>query len=89
MVKILDDTARAALVVAANRPGVRSMWAKHRLATDDRRECGLGDLEGDLPFVPDIVSQIDGGHPALADLGGDGIWAEHGARLQGHGYEIR
>ena len=37
MVKILDDTARAALVVAANRPGVRSMWAKHRLATDDRR----------------------------------------------------
>ena len=78
MVKILDDTARAALVVAANRPGVRSMWAKHRLATDDRRECGLEDLEGDLPFVPDIVSQIDGGHPALADLSLDAVAAFQG-----------
>ncbi|OZC62813.1 hypothetical protein CH267_00190 [Rhodococcus sp. 06-621-2] len=37
MVKILDDDARAALVVAAHRPGLRSMWAKHTLATDDRR----------------------------------------------------
>ena len=80
MVKILDDTARAALVVAANRPGVRSMWAKHRLATDDRRRRNRD--------AADYSSSADGFARSTLRLTGRGFAGPGGGRTNTVGRQI-
>jgi len=41
----------------------------------DCRQLGLQDLERDLPLVLQVVGQVDGRHPALAELPQDPVAA--------------
>ncbi len=43
------------------------------LGTDDGGQLGLQDLERDLALVLEVVGQVDGGHPALAELVPDDV----------------
>ena len=43
-------------------------------------ELGAQDLEGDGPIVPEIVSEIDGGHAAASELALDAIAIGQGGR---------
>ena len=43
------------------------------LATDHRGQFGLQHFDGDLAIVPDVVGQIDGGHPTCAEFAFDDV----------------
>ena len=58
--------------------GRRLDLRQETLGTDDRCELGFEDLERDLPLVLEVVSQVDGGHPALTEGGLDTVAAFQG-----------
>ena len=47
--------------------------AQEPRGADDRGELGLQDLDGDLAVVLQVLREIDGGHPARAELALDAI----------------
>src|SRR5690349_25087421 len=49
------------------------------VGTDNGGKLGAQDLDGDFPVVPQVLGEIDGGHPALPELAVDGIAAGQGA----------
>ena len=59
-------------------------WEEPLLGRRVSSEIGRKELDGDRSFEARVGGLIDHAHPALAELGHDGIRAELGAGGQGH-----
>ena len=55
------------------------------LSADYSSQFRLEDLQRDLPFVSQVVVQVDRGHPALTDLALEGVAALEGCVQAGDG----
>ena len=42
--------------------------AEEAVGAERRRQLGVNDLERDRPLLPEVLSQVDRGHPAATDL---------------------
>ena len=47
--------------------------AEKSLGTEHRAELGIEHLDGHLAMVPQVVGQVDGGHPASPELTVEGV----------------
>ena len=54
-------------------PGGEADLALETLGAEGGGELAEEHLEGDGPVVADVMGQVDGGHPAAAELALDGV----------------
>ena len=59
--------------------------AQEPLGADDRGQLGPQHLDRDLAVVPEVLGEIDGGHPPLPDLFEESVAAGQGFRETGQG----
>jgi hypothetical protein len=53
-------------------------FGQETLGSDDGGQLRLEDLEGDLSTVLQVVGEVDGGHPAFAELALDAVAVDQG-----------
>ena len=80
---VVQEAARAPGIVQRKNVGVhqprsRSNLGQKALGAHRPRQVGVQNLDGDGAVVPQILSEIDGRHPADADLAVDVISAGQG-----------
>ena len=59
--------------MGVTEPGRELDLTQKSLDTHGHRQLGAEQLEGDRAVMLDIVGQVDGGHPALAQLALDDV----------------